>query len=248
MSLYGSFARDKHFSELDTPLPTAEGVLTPAQRKARALFYLGLNASLTGGNFTINSSPTSTDNAGRTVRLNSITNTGTANSFIGFQSKPRQGVSMANNVIGAEVGASISDGVALTGSGSIIGLHSDVYLRGTAAGTIAGDVRGHQIELVTDDAGTRTITGKVVGLRMRAAFSATTVTSGVIVPFSIERMEAQTGSQSWTHLFELPGAGGGAWNNDPTTENDGALQGYIKVLINGVDKYIRLYAVGATAD
>ena len=241
-------SRHNHFSEFNSPLVTAGGVLTPAQRKTRALFYLGLVASLTGGNFTINSSATGTDNAGRTVRLNSITNTGTANSFIGFQSKPRQGTSMANNVIGAEIGPSISDGVALTGTGSMIGLHSEVFLRGTAAGTIAGDVRGAQIELVTDDAGTRTITGKVVGLRMRMAFSATTVTSGVIVPFSIERAETQTNSKVWTHLFDLPGSGGGAWNNDPTTENDGALQGYIKVLINGVDKYIRLYAVGNTAD
>ena len=43
----------------------------------------------------LNSGLTSTDLAGKTVRINSITNTGTANSFIGFQSKPAVGASTA---------------------------------------------------------------------------------------------------------------------------------------------------------
>ena len=193
----------------------------------------------------------STDLLGKTVRINSITNTGTANSFIGFQSKPRQGASMANNVIGGEISAQISNTFALTGSGSIIGLHVDTYVRGTAAGTIAGDVRGQQIELVTDDSGTRTITGKVVGLRFRAAFSATTITSGVMVPFSVEKAEAQTNSKQWTHALELTSTVADVWNDDPTTELNnpgGTVKGYIKVRVNGNDRYIALYEKGNLAD
>jgi len=51
MSLYSSFAHNRHFDELDTPLPTAAGVLTPAQRRALALanlFVSGDTVSLAG--------------------------------------------------------------------------------------------------------------------------------------------------------------------------------------------------------
>lgn len=37
----GSFSRHSHLSELSNPLPTAEGVLSPATRKNRALSNLG---------------------------------------------------------------------------------------------------------------------------------------------------------------------------------------------------------------
>lgn len=45
MSLYGAFDQTKHFSELDDPLVTQEGVLTPAQRRARAIENLFGSAS-----------------------------------------------------------------------------------------------------------------------------------------------------------------------------------------------------------
>ena len=187
------------------------------------------------------------------VRLNSITDTTTASGdCIGFQSKPRTGVAGSQSIYGCQISAQISNGIALSGSGSVIGGHIDVYVRGTSAGTIAGDVRGLQIELTTDDAGTRDITGYVTALRIRKVFSAGTVT-GVQSVFRVEAPEVQTGSESYDCLFELPGTPGTGtvtkpWNNNPGTENDGALEGYIKVIIGGVAKYIRLYAIGNTAD
>ena len=45
MSLYGSLDKTKHFSEFGSPLVTAAGVKTPAQRKALALAALGLTAT-----------------------------------------------------------------------------------------------------------------------------------------------------------------------------------------------------------
>lgn len=178
------------------------------------------------------------DNAGRTVRLNSITNTGTANSLIGFQSKPGQGASTAQNVIGMEISPRVNDTFALTSSGTLIGAHIDAYLKGTT-GNVGGDVRGVQIELVTDDAGTRTITGDVVGLRFRAAFSGTI--TGDMVVIRVEKAEAQTNSKQWEYVLELTGDNALIWRDDYTTEPADAA-GAIKVLVNGADRWIQLYS------
>lgn len=196
-----------------------------------------------GQNLQLNAGVTNSDMAGRTVRIDSVTNTGTANSWIGFQSKPGQGASTANNVIGFEVSPRLNDGIALTGTGSIIGAHVDTFLRGTT-GNVAGDVRGQQIELVTDDAGTRTISGDVVGERFRMAFSGTV--TGNIVPFKIEKSEVQTNSKSWTALMKLTSTQAGVWNDAPGTEPTTA-DGYIKVIVNGNARYIQLYS-GAPVD
>lgn len=178
------------------------------------------------------------DNAGRTVRLNSITNTGTANSLIGFQAKPAQGAATAQNVIGCEISPRVNDTFALTSTGSLIGAHIDAYLKGTT-GNIGGDVRGAQIELVTDDAGTRTISGDVIGLRMRAAFSGTI--TGNMIAFSVEKAETQTNSKQWEYVFELTGDNALIWRDDYTTEPADAA-GAIKVLVNGADRWIQLYS------
>jgi hypothetical protein len=192
----------------------------------------------TGAHLGINSGLTATDLAGNTVRINSITNTGTANSLIGFQSKPAQGASTAQNVIGCEISPRVNDTFALTGSGSLIGAHIDAYLKGTT-GNVAGDVRGAQIELVTDDAATRTVSGDVIGLRMRAAFSGTI--TGNMIAFSVEKAEAQTNSKQWEALFELTGDNDLIWRDDYTTEVT-TLAGAIKVLVNSQERWIPLYS------
>lgn len=179
------------------------------------------------------------------VRINSRTTTQTSGDFIGFQSKPRQGAASSGTVYGCQISAQISDGIALSGSGSIIGGHIDTYVRGTSAGTIAGDVRGLQVELTTDDAGTRTISGNVSAIRVRAAFSAGTLT-GVMAPIRIEKAESQTNSQQWDCVLELPSTNAGIWNDAPGTEPTTA-DGYIKVLVNGNARYIQLYS-GAPVD
>lgn len=208
----------------------------------------GIIAS-TSDHLILRSGTTATDLAGKTVRINSLTNIGTANSLIGFQSKPAQGASTAQNVIGCEISPRVNDTFALTGSGSLIGAHVDAYLKGTT-GNIAGDVRGAQIELVTDDAGARTISGNVNALRVRAAFSATTIT-GKFIPFRVEKAESQTNSKNFDALFDLTGQSPDCWSDDPTTELDqpgGTVKGYIKVRVNAADRYIALYEKGNLAD
>lgn len=172
------------------------------------------------------------------VLINSRTTTQTSGNFIGFQSKPAQGAASSGNVIGCEISPRVNDTFALTGSGTLIGAHVDAYLKGTT-GNIAGDVRGAQIELVTDDAGTRTISGGVVGLRLRAAFSGTI--TGDMVAFRVEKAETQTNSKQWEYLFELTADNALVWREDYTTEVT-TQAGAIKVRVNGADRWIPLYS------
>ena len=225
-------------ADLNASAPKVPSAITLAA--VSQVLYTGKTAAGAHNNFELR-----TQNLSKTIRLNSQTDTDTASGdLIGFQSKPRTGVAGSQNVYGCQISAQISNGIALSGSGSIIGGHIDVYLRGTSAGTIAGDVRGLQIELTSDDAGTRTISGYVTGLRIRMAFSAGTVT-GIRSAIRVEKPEAQTGSETYDALFDLTGTIPLVWNNAPGTEPSTA-DGYIKVRINGADRYIQLYSTAPT--
>lgn len=175
------------------------------------------------------------------VRINSRNFT-TSGDFMAFQAKPSQTVA-GNTLTGGQISPRVQDGITM--SGSLIGLHVDTDLKGTSAGTITGDVRGLNIELVTTDAGTRTISGNVSGIRIRSVFSATTIT-GKFCPIRIEKAEAQTNSKQYDAVLELPSTVAGVWNSAPGTEPTTA-DGYIKVLVNGVARYIQLYS-GAPVD
>ena len=170
------------------------------------------------------------------ITLNSR-NYNTANSNIGFQVKPAQNIANTNYIIGGEISPRCNNTFACAG---VIGLHVDAYLRGTAAGTISGDVRGLQIEMVTDDAGTRTVSGNVSALRIRSAFSATTI-SGKFVPIRIEFPEAQTNSKTYDAVLELTGTVSGVWDDSDTDSGDSEA-GYIKILVNGQSRYLVLYS------
>lgn len=175
------------------------------------------------------------------VRLNSRTFTNTSGSAIGFQVKPGAGAVSTGSVIGGEISPRYNDGFA---AATIIGLHVDTFLKGTTAVTSSGDVRGIQIELVTDDAGTRTISGYVTGLRMRSAFSATAIT-GNFTAFRIEKPEAQTNSQTYDAVFDFTSTIPLVWNDDPGTEPSTAA-GYFAVIINGATRYVQLFSTAPT--
>lgn len=180
-----------------------------------------------------------TQNLSKTITLNSQTDSvTTSGDLIGFQSKPRAGVGGSQTVYGCQISAQISDAIATTGS--IVGGHADVYLRGTSAGTIGGDVRGFQIELTTDDAGTRDITGNVSALRLRMAFSAGTI-SGTVTAIRIEKPEVQTGSEAYSSVFELTDTLAGVWS-DTTTATGDTEAGYFAVRINGNLRYVQCFS------
>ncbi len=173
------------------------------------------------------------------LRFNSKSFYVTSGTAIGFQSKPAMNVA-GSSVTGAEISPRVNSGFTL--SGNIIGLHVDAYLKGTADGTITGDVRGLNVELVTDDAGTRTISGNVSMIRLRSAFSGTTIT-GKFVAIRIEKPETQTNSKTFDALIEMPstlGASTAAVWHDTTTSATAA--GVIGVLVNGNKRYINLYS------
>lgn len=189
-----------------------------------------------GSHLLLNSFLPGSDQSGETIRLNVATSVGTASDYIGFQVKPRQGATTTKNIIGGEISAQISDAF---GAATLIGLHVDTYLRGTSAGAISGDVRGLQVELVTDDAGVRAIAGNVYGIRMRMAFSA--AVTGAIAAIRIEKAEAQTGSVQWEYVLDLTDVNGLIWDDDFGTEPADAAGGF-KVRINGNDRWVQTYS------
>lgn len=196
--------------------------------------FLGsMNADNTqaSDNLGISSFVSGTNQNGKTIRLNSVTNTGTANSTIGFQSKITQGASQTSDVIGCEIGPRLNNGVALTGTGTVIGTQVDVYLRGTT-GDVAGSVRGMQIELVTDAGSTRTIAGEMVGIRFRNNTSCT-----VTGDMSVLRIEDDESTNVWDFFAKIDANMSIASATGTATTQ----AGWIKVKVGSSTKYIPLY-------
>lgn len=180
-----------------------------------------------------------TENDSKPILLNSRSYQRSGNN-IGFQSKPSQAGPSTGTITGGEISPRAESGVAVA---NVKGLHVDAFLKGTAAGAISGDVRGIEIEMVTDDAGVRAIAGNVSLLRLRTAFSA--AITGVFSALRIEKNEAQTGSVDYTAVLDLTGTygAGGVWDSADTNVA-GTKAGAIKVRVNGVDRWIRLYTSG----
>ena len=166
-----------------------------------------------------------------------LDSTRTSKSGIGIQVRAAQTATNTSDIIGGEISARVNDDIDVANT---TGLHVDTYLRGTTAKTISGDVRALEVELVTDDAGTNTISGSVYGIRMRAAFSATTLT-GVMAAIRIEKAEAQTGSQQWDYVLDLPSNNDLIWDSDYSTEPADENGGF-KVRINGADRWVKTYS------
>ena len=97
-----------------------------------------------------------------------------------------------------------------------------------------------QIELTTDDAGTRDITGYVTALRIRKAFSAGTV-SGIQSAIRIEKPETQTNSETYDGVFDFPSTASLLWHDTDNGSGD-TEAGYFAVYINGNKRYVVTYS------
>lgn len=175
--------------------------------------------------------------AGKKVTINSRTeSTDTANSLIGVQIKPGRGISAATDVIGAEISPRLNDAIALTGTGSMIGLHTDVYLKGTT-GDIAGDVRGQQIELVDDTGSSRTVAGDMTHLRIRSNMSCT-----VTGDYSVIKVEDEEGTKAFDAFAQIA-----ATNNVLVAEavTGGAAAVSLKIMVGTTVYFLPLYAATA---
>lgn len=176
------------------------------------------------------------------IRLNSRDFTNTSGGITAVQVKPSQTVTSTGNLVGMEISPRLQDGVT---SLSITGLHVDVDLKGTTAVTTSENVRGIEVELVTSNSGTRTISGYVTGIRFRSVFSATAIT-GNFTAMRFEFPEAQTNSQTYDAWLEFTGTIPLVWNDTPATEPTTG-DGYLRVIVNGSTRWIQLFS-GAPAD
>lgn len=170
----------------------------------------------------------------RTVRINSR-NFATSGNSIGFQSKPSQTVNGAD-IKGGEISPRVQSGITL--SGSIVGLHVDFDLKGTAAGTISGDVRVLELEMIADVSGGRTITGDATAIRVRSFMPASGGVSGTKSVMKIETVEP--GGVLYDGILDLKSTVADLYN-DTDSGGGGALDGFIKVIVNDNARYIRLY-------
>lgn len=175
----------------------------------------------------------STDDS-KQPRINSRNFAQTSGDSIGFQAKPAQNATSTGTVQGGQISPRVNDTFGLA---TIIGCHVDAYLKGTT-GNLSGDVRVLNLELVTDDAGARNVGGYVTGIRLRTCFSAGTIT-GNVTALRVEKPETQTGSETFTGLFELTSSISGVW--DKTAAVGATQNGYVKVFIDGEARYIPTY-------
>ena len=170
----------------------------------------------------------------KTVKINSRNYTSSGNG-IGFQCKPSQTVNGAD-IKGGEISPRVQSGITL--SGSIIGLHVDFDLKGTAAGTITGDCRVLELEMVADVSGGRTVTGDVTAIRVRSFMPASGGVGGIKSVIKIEKVE--TGGVAYDGILDLKGVESDLYN-DTDSGGGGSLDGFVKLQVNGNARYIRLY-------
>ncbi len=188
--------------------------------------------SAAGAHLTLN---TTSDNT--QVRINSRSFAQTSGDSIGFQSKPSQTVTSSGNVIGGQVSPRLQTGVALTGSGSLIGFHVDTDMKGTT-GNVGGDVRGMEIELVSDGTRTSTVTGNLEGIHFRT--NAAMTVGGNVYAFRIPTGETAAGQ--WTALARIDNVA--AVFDDTEAGAAGNKAGFLKVIVNGNSRFLRLYDAG----
>ncbi len=177
--------------------------------------------SLTGQNVSFD-----TADSNKTFRFNSRTYT-VAASIIGMQTKPRAGVNMTNEIIGMESMPGINSGY--TGVG-IVCFKAEPYL-GSTAGALSGDVRGYEVSL-GKPTGAGTISGTMSGMKLINNAN-NTITGGVYCFHVLTHGD----TLPWSGFAKLPDDGQIA----SSSENPSTINGWIKVTIGALTRYIGLY-------
>jgi len=166
-----------------------------------------------------------------TVKINSKDFKNTTGDTIGFQTTPNQAVTTTGEVFGAQFKPRAAAGVDVAG---VNGVGIDAEMK-SGAGDNSGDLRGANIYLGAT--GTGTISGDVVGIRLRHEVAATVTGDSVGVD-----IDDNEGATDWTHLLKLGAALGthGMTSNSDKTAN--AKSGTLKVKVGGTLYHIQLYA------
>ena len=247
MSLYGAFDVTNHFSELADPLiGTQQGTLSSAVRIARCLENLGLAAIDDTGELTLTAvqsvTATSDDHLllntvadNKQIRINSRSYVQTSGGSLGFQSKPSQTVNTSGDITGGEISPRCQSGVT---AGQIKGLHVDIDLKGTAAGTI-GVARVLELEAVADVSGGRTITGDLTIIKTRMFCPASGGVSGDTTVIAVPAPE--TGSVPYDAFAKFDAVAGLAANHASSGVALPADVGWVRVKVGATFYKLPLY-------
>lgn len=179
---------------------------------------------VTGGHFALE-----TLEDDKRIRLNSRNYAATSGDLMAFDSRPRANASGTQTVIGCFLGPGANDTIAL---GNIIGLLSDVYLKGSS-GNISGDLRALQGQITDENLGGRTIGGTACILDAWQQLAAHTFDGGVYVI----NVRAGGGATPWSGFAKLPDDSQVAAKGTPTATLP-ANTAYIRVKIG--DTFVRL--------
>ncbi len=171
------------------------------------------------------------------IRLNSVTWTNTSGNLIAVQCKPNAngGVGATASVKGMEIQPRFAS---LTSGGNIIGMSVDPILKGStgADGNLSGAMRGIEITMTDDNAGTRTIAGLSACIRFFQQLAGTkTFTNGL---FALE-VAAAGGGKGWDGFAAFDVSGGLAAKATGSNALPGTC-GYVRIKIG--DTFYKLPA------
>jgi hypothetical protein len=184
-----------------------------------------------GGSLTLGGGLSALQNPDGTFRINSRDFTQATGDSIAAQFTPNQTVTTTGEVFGVQIKPRAAADVDV---GGVNGIGLDVEMKDGAADN-SGDLRG--INLYFGALGTGTISGDVVGIRLRSEIAKTV--TGEVVAIEVEDNEAGT---DWSHFLKLGAALG---THGMTTNSDKSGQtasGTIKVIAGGTLYHIQLYA------
>jgi len=167
----------------------------------------------------------------KTVAINSRDYNQASGDSIGLQVTPNQATTTTGEVYGAQFKPRAAANVSV---GTVNGIGIDAELK-SGTGNASGDLRGINIYLGATGSGT--ITGDVVGIRLRHEVSATV--SGHSVALDIDQDEGATG---WTHFLKLGAALGTHTMTTNSDKTGGTKAGTLKILHGGTLGHIQIYA------
>lgn len=232
----GTFAIEQrcHYSTYEDPktglFNSSDGVLDVYCSGTKAFTFAldGSDPRVTGNTQDLH---LETDVDSKQVKLNARDYTQATGDTIGFVTVPNQTVNTTGEVFGGQIKPRAAAGIDVA---SVNGLGIDVELK-SGDGNASADLR--VINAYLGATGTGTISGDVVGIRLRHEVAATV--TGDSVALDIDDNE---GATDWTHFLKLGAALGTHGMTTATDKTGNAKSGTIKVKAGGTLYHIQLYA------
>jgi len=174
-----------------------------------------------------------TVNDNKQIKLNSKDYVQASGDTIAFSVTPNQTVTTTGEVFGGQIKPRIASAIS---AATVNGLGIDFELKGSGATTVTSDMRGLNM-YAGATAAAHVIGGDVCFIRVRSEVS--TNPTGHIVFAKIVNHE---GSQAWDGLLKFSEALGTHSMTTNADKTGNAKSGTIKVIANGTEYHIQLYA------